>query len=142
MRAVGMVRFIGPIFVAKHAAKYLTGGPLSSITLTTGSGGEKPNADWSAVAGYLGGLQALTRNLAVDLKPIRVNLISPGGVDTELWDGFPEEKRKELFERLAKSTATGAIGKVEDVAEAYLYAMRDKNLTGSVISTNGGHLLM
>jgi NAD(P)-dependent dehydrogenase (short-subunit alcohol dehydrogenase family) len=137
-----MVRFFGPILLAKHASKHLTDGPASSITLTTGSGGEKPNANWSAMAGYLGGLHALMRNLALDLKPIRVNLVSPGGVDTELWDSWPEQKKKEFFESISKAMATGQIGKTEDVAEAYLYAMRDRNLTGSVISTNGGHLLM
>jgi hypothetical protein len=38
--------------------------------------------------------------------------------------------------------ATAKIGKVEDVAEAFLYAMKDRNLTGSMISTNGGALIM
>jgi NAD(P)-dependent dehydrogenase (short-subunit alcohol dehydrogenase family) len=38
--------------------------------------------------------------------------------------------------------ATGKVGQPEDVAESYLYCMRDANVTGSVISTNGGHLIM
>ena len=36
---------------------------------------------------------------------------------------------------------TGEIGKAEDVAESYLYVMRDWNVSGSVIDTNGGFLL-
>jgi NAD(P)-dependent dehydrogenase (short-subunit alcohol dehydrogenase family) len=137
-----MVRFFAPILLAKHASKYLTPGPASSITLTTGTLADRPIQDWTIPAGYAGGLHSLTRNLALDLKPIRVNLISPGGVDTELWDTIPEANRKAVYEGIAKATTTGAIGKVEDVAEAYLYVMKDKNVSGSVIATNGGRLLV
>jgi NAD(P)-dependent dehydrogenase (short-subunit alcohol dehydrogenase family) len=82
------------------------------------------------------------RNLALDLKPIRVNLISPGAVDTDLWGDMDEEKKRDFFASIAKVTTTGKVAGVESVAEAYLYAMKDENLSGSVISTNGGHLLM
>jgi NAD(P)-dependent dehydrogenase (short-subunit alcohol dehydrogenase family) len=69
-------------------------------------------------------------------------LISPGAVETELWDGLPEDKRKAMMEGFKSKMATGQVGQPEDVAESYLYCMRDANLTGSVISTNGGHLIM
>ncbi len=82
------------------------------------------------------------RNLALDLKPIRVNLINPGGVETELWNFVPEQQRKGMLEDLGKKCATGSVGRVEDVAEAYLYCMKDRNVTGSVINSNGGHYLM
>jgi NAD(P)-dependent dehydrogenase (short-subunit alcohol dehydrogenase family) len=80
--------------------------------------------------------------LALDLKPLRVNLISPGAVETELWDGLEEGKRKEMMKGFEEKMATGKVGQPEDVAESYLYCMRDGNVTGSVISTNGGHLIM
>ena len=85
---------------------------------------------------------SLTRQLALDLRPLRVNLISPGAVETELWDGLPAEKRGEMMEGFAKKMATGRVGRPEDVAESYLYCMRDGNVTGSVVSSNGGHLVM
>lgn len=78
----------------------------------------------------------------MDLKPLRVNLISPGAVETELWDGLPEDKRKEMMKGFETKMATGKVGRPEDVAESYLYCMRDGNVTGSVVSTNGGHLIM
>ncbi|KAL1616840.1 hypothetical protein SLS56_011272 [Neofusicoccum ribis] len=118
------------------APRYLKPGYQSSLTLTTGMGGEKPFPNWSLVAGYLTGLQGLTRNLALDLKPIRVNLVSPGVVDTPLHGpgGVPDEMKG--------STASGKAGTPEEVAEAYLYFMKDTNATGSCISTNGGALLL
>lgn len=57
VKKAGMVRFFGPLLVAKHAAKYLTGGPKSSITLTTGAVSERPIANWSVVNSYATGLQ-------------------------------------------------------------------------------------
>lgn len=82
------------------------------------------------------------RGLALDLKPIRVNLVSPGVVDTDLWAGMSQEQKEGMFKTFEEKLATGKVGQVEDVAEAFLYAMKDKNLTGSLISTNGGGLLM
>jgi NAD(P)-dependent dehydrogenase (short-subunit alcohol dehydrogenase family) len=87
-------------------------------------------------------LHGLTRQFALDLRPLRVNLISPGAVETELWDGLPAGQRGEILEGFAKKMATGRVGRPEDVAESYLYCMRDGNLTGSVVSSNGGSLIM
>ncbi|KAF4547387.1 ER membrane protein complex subunit 1-like protein [Elsinoe fawcettii] len=138
----GMVRFFGPVMMGKHAANYLNPGPGSSITLTTGSVSERPIPGWAAPAGFATALHGLNRGLALDLKPIRVNLISPGAVDTELWAGMSEEERQRRFKYFSEKSTTGVVGKKEDVAEAYLYVMRDKNVTGSMISTNAGALLV
>ena len=143
IQQAGMVRFFAPLLVAKYASKYLSAGPTSSLTLTTGSVSQKPLPGWSIPASYASGLHAMTRNLAVDLAPIRVNVISPGAVETPLWD---HQMTKEQFEgfkaEFTKKHPTGQFGQPEDVAEAYLFAMKDKNCTGSVIDTNGGALLV
>lgn len=141
IQKAAMVRFNSPLLLAKHAPKHLNPGPASSITLTTGSVSRKPNKDWSIVASYAAGLHGMTRNLALDLAPIRVNLISPGAVMTPLWDGLPKEMREGFMEQIKTKCTTGVVGRAEDVAESYLYAMRDWNVSGSVIDTNGGFLL-
>ncbi|KAK0930967.1 hypothetical protein LTR48_002046 [Friedmanniomyces endolithicus] len=138
----GLIRFFAPLLVAKHAPQYLNPGPESSITLTTGSVSERPRPDWAAIGSFATGLQGMCRSLALDLKPIRVNVISPGAVDTELWSGMSEQQRKDMFEQIEGHVPTGRVARVEDVAEAYLYVMRDRNVTGSMISTNGGHLVV
>jgi len=48
---------------------------------------------------------------------------------------------KALVAKFVEKMTTGVVGSVEDVAEAYLYVIKDKNITGSLISTNGGGLL-
>ncbi|KAK0513122.1 hypothetical protein JMJ35_004108 [Cladonia borealis] len=141
IQKAAMIRFNAPLLLAKHVRKYLNDGPASSIVLTTGSVSQRPRKDWSVIAGYATGLHGITRNLALDLAPIRVNLVSPGAVLTPLWDGMPKEQLEEFMANLRQKLPTGEIGNAEDVAESYLYAMRDQNCTGSVIDTNGGGLL-
>lgn len=69
-------------------------------------------------------IQGLARSLAIDLAPVRVNVVYPGAVETPLWDGVPEEQRQGMFREFEKKILTGSIGKPEEVAEAYLYTMR------------------
>jgi NAD(P)-dependent dehydrogenase (short-subunit alcohol dehydrogenase family) len=142
IKKAGMVRFFAPMLLGKLLPTYTAPGPDSSYTITTGAVSEHPIPDWSVVGSYATGLHGLTRQFALDLKPLRVNLISPGAVETELWDGLPEEQRGSVLEGFAKKMATGRVGRPEDVAEGYLYCMRDGNLTGSVVSSNGGSLVM
>ena len=82
----------------------------------------------------------MVRNLALDLKPTRVNLISPGAVDTELWNTV--DQKEEVLAEMGKRTLTGKIGQVQDVVEAYLYVLKDENSTGSCVSTNSGGMIM
>ena len=140
IRKAGTTRFIGPIILGKLAPKYLSPGPTSSITFTTGSVSERPVPNWGVINSYATGLQGLTRGLALDLAPIRVNLVSPGGVDTPLWASV--ENKESLLKSIAAATTTGDIGHVEDVAESYIYLMKDKNISGSMVATNGGALLL
>ncbi|EYE91745.1 oxidoreductase, short chain dehydrogenase/reductase family [Aspergillus ruber CBS 135680] len=132
----GHVRFFVPLLLGKLAPRFLRPGFRSSFTLTTGSLSEKPLPNWSLVAGYATGLHGMTRSMALDLKPLRVNLVSLGAVETPLWGpkGVPTGAER--------STTLGKVGTIDEVAEAYVYFMKDTNATGSVISTNGGALLL
>ncbi|KAL8828447.1 MAG: hypothetical protein Q9191_002586 [Dirinaria sp. TL-2023a] len=142
IQKAGMVRFVGALLVAKYGGPRLAPGPGSSITLTTGTVSEKPQAGWTVIASYAGGMHSMTRNLALDLKPTRVNLISPGFIETELWDGMPKETMTQMSDWMKKvGNATGELAQPGDIAEAYIYCMRDRNVTGSVIDTNSGALL-
>ncbi|PYI08790.1 oxidoreductase [Aspergillus sclerotiicarbonarius CBS 121057] len=141
--AAGQVRFIAAILVAKIGARYLSPGPESSIILTTGTIWEHPSPNWTAMAGYLGGICSVARNLALDLKPIRVNAVSPGLVATSLWDGVMDEEQKGgMYEYYAAKQPTGRVARPEDVAEAYLYLMKDANITGRIVSSDSGALLV
>ncbi|EST06994.1 NAD(P)-binding domain protein [Kalmanozyma brasiliensis GHG001] len=138
----GSVRFISAVLAIKVA----TGSPDylkrngGSIVLTTGVVAEKPLPNWSVVASYASGLYGLTRNLALDLAPlgIRINAISPGPVETELWAGIPEKERKEFLKATGDKLMTGKVGQPEDVANAYVYLLKDKNMTAQVVTSDAG----
>ena len=136
------VRYIAPILLAKHAPKYLKNSFESSITLTTGLVTERPIPNWSVIAGGRSAVIGLSKNLALDLRPIRVNAVALGAVDTNTWSHMPQEAREKMFQALVSKSTTGRIADASDVAEAYVYCMKDRNVTGAVISTSGGTLLV
>jgi NAD(P)-dependent dehydrogenase (short-subunit alcohol dehydrogenase family) len=137
----GQIRFFAPLLAAKFIPQFLRNSHNSSYTITTGSISERPMPDWSVIGSFAGGNHSMVRNLALDMKPIRVNGVSPGVVDTELWKMGKEEKEK-LMEQMSKKMATGVPGKPEYVAESFLSCMRDWNMDGAMIRTDGGGLLM
>ncbi|KAN0089225.1 NAD(P)-binding protein [Hyaloscypha variabilis] len=138
----GQLRFIAPLLVAKIGSRYLNPGPASSIVLTTGSVAEKPIPRWSIVASYAAGLHGMVRNLAIDMKPVRVNLVSSGVVDTELWKEMNEGDKANMFRNIEGRVPTGHVGKPEEVAEAYLWLMKDSNVTGFVACSDSGWKLV
>lgn len=113
IQRAGQIRFFAPLLVAKVGIKYLNSSSSSSIVLSTGGVAEKPMPNWSVIASYASGLHGMTRNLALDLKPIRVNLVSPGMIDTELWKGMPADQKASMFEEAAKKHPTEHVGQRE-----------------------------
>jgi NAD(P)-dependent dehydrogenase (short-subunit alcohol dehydrogenase family) len=87
-------------------------------------------------------MESFTRALAIDLAPIRVNLVSPGAVRTELWDFLPETEREALYRQFVEKLPVGRIGEPSDVAEAYVYLMKNRFSTGSIVVTDGGGVLV
>ena len=141
--AAGSVRFTSAILAVKIATsnpEYLRQNGGGSIVLTTGVVADKPMPGWSIPAGYAAGLYGLTRNLALDLadKGIRVNAVSPGPVETELWNGIPEEQRKGFIKHLGDKLLTGQVGQPEDVANVYVYLLKDRNMTAQIVVSDGG----
>lgn len=142
LQRAGLVRFFGPMLLGKYAKDFMNAGPQSSITFTGGSVGLKPHAGWAIPGSYVMAMHGLTRSFALDLKPLRCNLISMGMVDTDLWAGKTEEERNELKRTYEEKVPTGRVPVAEDVAEAYLYVMRDMNVTGEIIGTHSGDTLV
>jgi NAD(P)-dependent dehydrogenase (short-subunit alcohol dehydrogenase family) len=122
------VRFFSVIFTAKVGARHLAKG--GSMTFTTGSISVHPIPNWVVVAGFAAGLHGLTRQLAYDLSPqhIRVNLVSPGVVKSELWHGMDESVREKLYDEAAAKNLTRHAAEPHEVAQIYLYLMKDTNM--------------
>jgi NAD(P)-dependent dehydrogenase (short-subunit alcohol dehydrogenase family) len=140
IQRAGLIRFIAPLLVAKIGGPRLRPGSGSSLILTGGSVAAKPMPGWSVIAAYAAGLEGMVRNLALDLAPIRVNLVAPGVVDTGLWRLEAEEKER-FAQTVREGNLTGVFSGPENIIEAYLWLMKDRNVTGTVARTDAGVLL-
>jgi NAD(P)-dependent dehydrogenase (short-subunit alcohol dehydrogenase family) len=113
-----------------------------SIVLTTGVAGQRPHKGWVIAASVCGTIEALTRALAIELAPIRVNAVSPGVVRTELWRNMSETERANLYESVGSSLPVGRVGEAEEVAQAYLFLMQEGFSTGQTVVVDGGTVLV
>jgi NAD(P)-dependent dehydrogenase (short-subunit alcohol dehydrogenase family) len=141
-RARGFVniRFWGAFMAVKYGSAHIR--PGGSVTLTNGVAGLRPRKGWALVASICGAMEAFTRALALELAPIRVNAVCPGVVRTELWNDMTEADRDALYRDVAQSLPVGRVGEPEDIAQAYLYLMREGYSTGQVIVVDGGAVLV
>ena len=130
------VRFWGAFMAAKYGSRHIR--PGGSITLTNGIAGLRPRKGWTVAASICGAMEALTRALAVELAPIRVNAVCPGTVRTELWSGMAESARETMYRDAAQRLPVGRVGETDDLAETYIYLMREGFSTGQVLVVDGG----
>lgn len=133
-------RLWGAFTAVKQGAPFLRKG--GSVVLTTGTAGRRPMPGTTVAASLCGAMESLTRALALELAPLRVNVVSPGVVRTDLWRDLPEEDREGLYESSAGSLPVGRVGEPADIAEAYLYLMRGGYSSGSVVVVDGGGVLV
>lgn len=133
------VRLWGAVAVAKHAAPRIR--PGGSITLTTGTIGVRPTPGAALASAGACATEGLTRGLAVDLAPIRVNAVRSGAVRTPLWDAIPEPQREAVLANFAKRALTQTVGEPEQIAATHLYLMENPFVTGTVITVDGGLIL-
>jgi NAD(P)-dependent dehydrogenase (short-subunit alcohol dehydrogenase family) len=134
------VRFWGAFMAAKYGSPHIR--PGGSITLTNGIAGLRPRKGWTVAASICGAMEALTRALAVELAPIRVNAVCPGTVRTELWSSMTETAREAMYRDAAQRLPVGRIGEADDLAETYIYLMREGFSTGQVLVVDGGAVLV
>jgi NAD(P)-dependent dehydrogenase (short-subunit alcohol dehydrogenase family) len=113
-----------------------------SVVLTSGAAGRRPHPGFVIGASICAGMEAATRTLAVELAPIRVNIVTPGFVDTELWTNVPADARAEMFRAAAAKLPVGRIGTPDDIAEHYLSFMRGRYVTGQSLVVDGGGVLV
>ena len=76
--------------------------------------------------------------LAAELRPLRVNGVSPGVIDTPWWDFLPAGQREAVFAEYAAKSPVGRVGKPEDIAEAVGFLISNTFMTGQVIVCDGG----
>lgn len=134
-------KFTGAVMMAKHAVRTLRRG--GSITFTSGINKDRPPVPGgSVVAAVAGSFTYFARALALELAPTRVNIVSPGWVDTEMWDEIVGEAKTGYFEAMAARLPAGKVATSADIAPAYLYLMQNEFMTGETVHIDGGQRLV
>jgi NAD(P)-dependent dehydrogenase (short-subunit alcohol dehydrogenase family) len=134
------LRYWAVLAAVKHASTHIREG--GSIVLTTGIAGERPLKGWTLAASVCGAIVSLTRALAVELAPIRVNAVSPGVVRTNLWQSMNTDAREQLYESVGKRLLVGRVGEACEIARAYLFLMLQGYGTGQTVVLDGGAVLV
>jgi NAD(P)-dependent dehydrogenase (short-subunit alcohol dehydrogenase family) len=133
-------KVIGPILLAKHFAPRMPSD--GSLVFFSGSSARKPTIGMLAVGATNGAVDVVTRTLAVELAPIRVNAISPGTVDTGAYDALGADKKAALFATRTEHNPARRIGTAEDIAEAVVFALTTTFMTGVSLGIDGGEPLV
>jgi NAD(P)-dependent dehydrogenase (short-subunit alcohol dehydrogenase family) len=134
------IRFWGAFAAVKYAASLINDG--GSIGLTSGTASIRPGAGWSVASAICGAMEGFVRAMAVELAPIRVNCVVPGVIRTPLWNGMGPAERDELFHQVSRASLVKKVGLPEDVAEGFLYLMKQRNGTGQSLLIDGGATLV
>ncbi|HVZ54682.1 MAG TPA: SDR family oxidoreductase, partial [Pseudolabrys sp.] len=106
VRATLEAKFWGAWRVAR-AAEIRAGG---SLTLVSGFLSIRPRPNSAIVSAANGALESLTRALALELAPVRVNCVSPGIIDTPIRAAMPEAARREMLAKTAAGLPVGRVG--------------------------------
>jgi NAD(P)-dependent dehydrogenase (short-subunit alcohol dehydrogenase family) len=132
-------KLFSAIHTARLALPYLS--PEASITFTSGQVSRKYGVG-SLVKGTVNAaVDAAGRHLAKELAPRRVNVISPGVVDTSLWGEAGSDARAATIARVSNALPVKRVGVPAELAQAYLFVMTNGFVTGALIDVDGGGLL-
>jgi NAD(P)-dependent dehydrogenase (short-subunit alcohol dehydrogenase family) len=123
------------------AARYAQIRPKGSITFFSGILSRRPSAGLASLAAINAAVEALGRALAVELAPVRVNVVSPGTTDTPAYAQMPDDARIGMFAAAVKRSLVGRVGKPEDISSLALELMCNSFMTGVVVDVDGGALL-
>lgn len=126
----------GPINLARAAVTQLN--PNGSLLFFSGAAAYRPRIGTSMIGAVNLLLESLARSLALELKPRRVNVISPGLVDSPTWAGMNDRDRQAMYAATASALPVGRIGHVDDLAHAALALLENGFVTGTVLHVDGG----
>jgi len=128
-----------PLQVARNAVGKVR--PRGTLLFMGGTGGRSPVAG-AVITALTAALPALTKNLALELAPIRVNLIAAGFVDTPLSAALLGDQLDERREQLRTTLPIGRVVGPADIAALAVHLMTNTALTGATFDIDGGQQLV
>lgn len=130
------VRFWGALAAVKHGSRKIA--PSGSITLTSGMLAHRPRKGAPLATAIGGAVESLTRGLAMDLAPVRINAVCPGLTLTDRVRKMPEE----IMHASTAALPLARCASPSEAATAYVYLMLNGYVTGQILPVDGGGLLV
>ncbi len=126
--------------VARNAAGTVR--PGGTLLFISGTGGRRPAIGYTVLSTFTAGLPALAKVLALELAPVRVNVIAPGFVDTQLSASILGDQLEQRREELRTTLPIGRVVGPGDVAALAVHIMTNTALTGATFDIDGGQQLV
>ncbi|KIZ47327.1 MULTISPECIES: SDR family oxidoreductase [Rhodopseudomonas] len=124
------------LLVTQVAANHMK--PKGSITLVTAGSARSVTPGAVGPATVNGALESAIPTLAAELAPIRVNAVSPGLIDTPLWDFMPDDARQAFFDDVGSRLPVGRVGRPQEVADVIALVARNAFVSGATYVVDGG----
>ncbi len=134
------VRFWAALYACKYGAPRIRSG--GSLVFMSGTAARRPLAGAAVASASCGAVESFARAMVLDLAPIRVNVIQPGYIDTPLFDGLLGAQRDEILRAAGAKLPVGRIGRAEEIADAVLILMKNGYVNGTMLTVDGGGLLV
>nr|EJQ78552.1 hypothetical protein IGC_02936 [Bacillus cereus HuA4-10] len=130
--------FIGKFWPQYYAVKYAIPflSNFGSVVLMSGAFSQRPLKGAPAYGACNGAIESLGKALAVELAPIRVNVVSPGTIQRE---NEQNEKRLAAYEDYKSLSLVQRPGHNDEIAHTVLYLMQNSFTTGNVLFPDGGY---
>lgn len=109
-----------------------------SITLLSGAASRTAIANTAGLAAVNGAITQMAQTLSHELAPLRVNVISPGLIDTPAYDDLPADAKAGLFADIAKNLLVGRTGHSDEVVDAIEFVISNGFTTNALIDVDGG----
>jgi NAD(P)-dependent dehydrogenase (short-subunit alcohol dehydrogenase family) len=129
-----------PIHVARNAADKVR--PGGGLIFVSGTGARRPAVGTAVASALTAAMPALIKNLALEIAPVRVNLIAPGFVDTPLSARILGEQLEARRAELRDTLPIGRVVGPEDVAALAVQLMTNTALTGATYDIDGGQQIV
>jgi NAD(P)-dependent dehydrogenase (short-subunit alcohol dehydrogenase family) len=129
-----------PVALAQRMAGRVP--PGGSLVFIGGTGGRRPGPGLALMTAMTAALPALTANLALELAPVRVNLIAAGFVDTPLSASLLGDGLEQRRQQLRATLPVGRVVQPADVAALAVHLMTNTALTGATYDIDGGQQLV
>ncbi len=124
--------------IVRYGAQHMT--KDGSVVLVSGAPARKCKPGQVALSSVGGAVEALVRAIAPEIAPRRINVVSPGSIDTPMVS-LEGEARTEMYAKATAANLIARAGTADEVAQGILFVIENDFVTGTTIDVDGGWLL-